>query len=531
MRRPPRPALFVAGVLLLSLVLGGGVPARAQLVATPESLAVTLEQSEVAERVLTLANTGSEAVSFCLSFERPLQRVGAGLRLSEAAAGDACGPLGEVLFEADDDDVGSLWIPYGLTMTPEGRLFVAENRFVFSQTFEFDTGLNPIRSFEHPVVEELGSLTRARGVTYNPDTGTLWWLNIEEERGLTLRALLLEGSLDGVATGRRIEVPVRHDAPPPDDVVGPQGASYDPATRLYYYIDGFSDTLWAVDSTGTVAEGYPVEQTAYPGTESVGGGVDAHGGMRADGSAGEPEAVRLEFGIIPPGTPGPTGVKRIVVTDRWGQDLGAETPLLDLVGGTASLSGEPLRSRLDPNGVLYFVFADFGNTGVKAVRPHPLPPSWLALDRWDGTLAPGQSTEIALTFSAGTRSVGDVYSASLQVFEAATGAALEVPLAFEVTGVTAAEDEAAPPAGLVLSVFPNPTRGEATSALALPAAAEARLAVYDVLGREVAVLYDGLLPAGDHRFHLDGAALPAGVYLLRAEAAGATVTARVAVVR
>ena len=323
---------------------------------------------------------------------------------------------------------------------------------------------------------------------------------------------------------------MRRDVPPPDDDIAPSGASYDPATRLYYYVDGFSNTLWAVDSTGAVAEGYPVEQTVYPGAFVR--RPDAHGGMRADGSAGEAEAVRLEFGILPPGGPPLTGVDLVAVTDRWGHDVGAETPLLDMLGGPASLNGELLRGAgSTPTACSTSSSATSGNTGVKAVRPHPLPPSWLALSQWDGTLAPGQSTEIALTFSAGTRSVGNTYEAALQVFEAATGAATEVPLSFEVVPVTDAEDEAAPPAGPALSVFPNPTRGAATSVLALPAAADARLAVYDVLGREVAVLHDGLLPSGDHHFRLGGAALPAGVYLLRAEAAGATVTARVAVVR
>ena len=66
--------------------------------------------------------------------------------------------------------------------------------------------------------------------------------------------------------------------------------------------------------------------------------------------------------------------------------------------------------------------------------------------------------------------------------------------------------------------------------LALPAAAEARAAVYDVLGREVAVLHDGPLAAGSHRltFHAD---LPAGVYLVRATGDGVRAAQRVTVVR
>ena len=49
----------------------------------------------------------------------------------------------------------------------------------------------------------------------------------------------------------------------------------------------------------------------------------------------------------------------------------------------------------------------------------------------------------------------------------------------------------------------------------LPAAARVRLAIYDVLGREVAVLVDGERPAGYHTVRFDGRELAAGTYVLR----------------
>jgi hypothetical protein len=47
-----------------------------------------------------------------------------------------------------------------------------------------------------------------------------------------------------------------------------------------------------------------------------------------------------------------------------------------------------------------------------------------------------------------------------------------------------------------------------------------RLAVYDVLGREVAVLVNEILPAGAHSVQFDATGLPSGVYLVRLEAFG-----------
>jgi hypothetical protein len=52
--------------------------------------------------------------------------------------------------------------------------------------------------------------------------------------------------------------------------------------------------------------------------------------------------------------------------------------------------------------------------------------------------------------------------------------------------------------------------------------AGARLAVYDLTGREVAVLADGLHAAGAHSSRFDGANLASGVYIANLEAEGRT---------
>ena len=63
-----------------------------------------------------------------------------------------------------------------------------------------------------------------------------------------------------------------------------------------------------------------------------------------------------------------------------------------------------------------------------------------------------------------------------------------------------------------------------------------RVALYDAAGRRVRVAAEGAYPAGEHRIALElrdasGRGLPAGLYLLRLEAAGRTLTRRLAVVR
>jgi hypothetical protein len=74
-----------------------------------------------------------------------------------------------------------------------------------------------------------------------------------------------------------------------------------------------------------------------------------------------------------------------------------------------------------------------------------------------------------------------------------------------------------------LAVSPNPFRGAAAVTLALGAPAEAvTVALYDVLGRRVAVLARGRLDGGAHTFALDGSVLPAGVYVVRVALGGAS---------
>jgi hypothetical protein len=64
------------------------------------------------------------------------------------------------------------------------------------------------------------------------------------------------------------------------------------------------------------------------------------------------------------------------------------------------------------------------------------------------------------------------------------------------------------------AVRPNPVTGAATVAYVLPAAGAARVVVYDVLGREVAVLADGPAPAGRREAALDAGRLAPGVYVV-----------------
>ena len=83
---------------------------------------------------------------------------------------------------------------------------------------------------------------------------------------------------------------------------------------------------------------------------------------------------------------------------------------------------------------------------------------------------------------------------------------------------------------------PNPFALATQIPFTLALAGRARLEVYDVSGRLVAVLSDETLPAGPHSVSWtgrdqSGARVPPGVYLLRLEASGLSLTRRVALIR
>ncbi|NBC17997.1 MAG: T9SS type A sorting domain-containing protein [Bacteroidetes bacterium] len=88
-----------------------------------------------------------------------------------------------------------------------------------------------------------------------------------------------------------------------------------------------------------------------------------------------------------------------------------------------------------------------------------------------------------------------------------------------------------PEAFALAANYPNPFNPQTTIRYALPQAAEVRLVVYDVLGREVAVLVDGMRPAGRHQAVFEAANLPSGVYLYRLDADSFTQTRRMLLVK
>jgi subtilisin family serine protease len=97
----------------------------------------------------------------------------------------------------------------------------------------------------------------------------------------------------------------------------------------------------------------------------------------------------------------------------------------------------------------------------------------------------------------------------------ATGAAGDRPIDAPALGLLAAD---LPTSFSLEQNYPNPFNPTTAIVFGLPELAHTRLAVYDLLGREVAVLVDGELAAGTHEVVFQANNLPSGAYFYKIEA-------------
>jgi hypothetical protein len=88
-----------------------------------------------------------------------------------------------------------------------------------------------------------------------------------------------------------------------------------------------------------------------------------------------------------------------------------------------------------------------------------------------------------------------------------------------------------PDAIALYGAYPNPFNPSTQIRFTLDAGRQTTLKVYDILGREVAVLVNGTLPAGSHTAAFDASTLTSGVYIVRLTAGGESLTRRISLVK
>ncbi len=94
------------------------------------------------------------------------------------------------------------------------------------------------------------------------------------------------------------------------------------------------------------------------------------------------------------------------------------------------------------------------------------------------------------------------------------------------------ESESAIPVEFGLeSIYPSPFNSIASIRFGMDRATDARISIFDISGREVAVLHNGIMPAGHRKIVWNAESLPSGLYLVRLESAGRVKTAKIALIR
>jgi hypothetical protein len=92
---------------------------------------------------------------------------------------------------------------------------------------------------------------------------------------------------------------------------------------------------------------------------------------------------------------------------------------------------------------------------------------------------------------------------------------------------TDVENEAAMPSNYLLSQnYPNPFNPTTAISYELPEADYVRIKVYNLIGKEVAVLVDEQKQAGKYKLQFDGSGIPSGVYFYRIQGGSYSETKR-----
>ncbi|MGD0038002.1 MAG: pectinesterase family protein [Bacteroidota bacterium] len=158
-------------------------------------------------------------------------------------------------------------------------------------------------------------------------------------------------------------------------------------------------------------------------------------------------------------------------------------------------------------------YAEYNCTGAGAIA---LRTDTTDFFRWPSSVWPRQLTSA----EAATYSLSNIYaknsssSTNITYDWMPTNAAINDNMPFVLTSVNNASSQV-PTAFALHQNYPNPFNPSTTISYDLPRSGMVSLKVYDLLGREVATLTNGMKNAGSYREVFDGSKLASGVYFAR----------------
>ncbi len=539
--------------LAFAFVLAGTGFAQAQRLAPEEAEALGIEQA--AERPAATATRG-DSLQVCV--DDVLLAVDSSndtVVILDPATGDVVNPM--FIDDSVDDNLA----------TPKNAIgnFDGDGIFVTEQLrdaiFEYDCSGNFVGVF----ADAGDGLDNIRGAAYNEDRTSLLVTVGDGTNEDTIVEIDSDGNFAGIftaETGSPFDVLVRDS----DVLVG----EIDDENIYRYDFDGvLLDTL--VDSDGLTGIDFPQQlNLASNGNVLAAGFSSPSGAYEYDGTTG----AQVGFYGVVDGLRGiyelPNG--NLLVTNGSGlfeitrsntivrgpyADANQYIELFAVAGdpdpieidaspdaqsvpqgGTASLSYTVSNNTaLAQRGVVFFEVFRGPNRiiGPVAVQAGSLPAgqsvtSSFSLGVPSNAPPATYSVEVSAGPSNGVAAATDIVAVTVTEATRPVGSATEWTL---VAAEPWPNQDAAPAAAATapaVGVFPNPLHAQATIRYEVAEAAEVRLAVYDVLGRTVAVLAEGRVEAGVHTASFDARGLSAGTYVYRLEAGGTVQTGRLTVV-
>jgi len=226
------------------------------------------------------------------------------------------------------------------------------------------------------------------------------------------------------------------------------------------------------------------------------------GGFLLVGSQGFTTTLPSGFEIVRTNSAGDTLWTRSIMTENeWPMISSASAAdVVEITDGDYVITGSFARDYSDYRSVCLIRMMDSGDTvwtrSYYGSGPlHSLQPHAMAITEDGGYAIAGMATA-SPGYPGGTR----------HIFLMRTEP--DLLGVFQSTQIFFPDDER-------IRIAPNPFNPSTTLSFTLPRQARARLAVYDVLGREVRVLADEDFTAGEHRILFDGSNLPSGLYFAR----------------
>ncbi len=158
---------------------------------------------------------------------------------------------------------------------------------------------------------------------------------------------------------------------------------------------------------------------------------------------------------------------------------------------------------------------------------------WFEIDSTHGRIESGESDQQIVTFDTHGWQRGLELEGEFIFHHNAAGVITQIPVSLIIQPSAIPGDKQAdiPLEFGITSIHPNPFNSRAVISFSIDKSQFTKLTVFDINGRKIAILYDGISQSGSHQVVWDAGNIPSGVYLLRIETTGRTQSMKTVLVR